>query len=225
MTIIASFFFLFYIANFCFNESASVTRLDNFFMDCTFTCNWFHNYRSECVASPCLAEGSSCEAAGAPPGSECATWCCVYEPVRGLIFLPVAIAVVFLLCVLGRCTYRWVIVRRRKQRAARIKLEEEYQESDDDAFEEDSGRKVDGSHPGFEWHEPTNPTGRMHAPTARNLVYPLDRSTSPAAAKDLSSISPPPEKSRSPELGFEYIDEDEDSFRRAPSGSRKPWYA
>jgi hypothetical protein len=201
-------------------------------MECTFSCNWFHSYRAECVASPCLAEGNSCETAGAPSGSACAAWCCVYEPVRGLIFLPVAIAVIFLMCVIGRCACRWAIVRRRKQRAARIKLEEEEFDDDD---EEDEAYNVRDASVGSEkeHHEPiaSNPTQyssqRVAAPTMQRLVFPLDRSVSPpTAVKDVSSLSPPPHPPLSPEPSFNVdFDDYHDDAGSSDKGGRKPWYA
>jgi hypothetical protein len=194
-------------------------------MECTFTCSWFYSYRSDCVAVPCLSVGTSCLAAGAPSGSDCAKWCCVYEPVRGLIFLPVAIAVMFLLCVVGRCGCRWVVTSRRKARAARKAADEDpsYLDDSDDNAEGAPTNVASNSMDSNTWHEPTEPlplyNRKMVAPTSRSLAYPLDRSSSPPESKDISSLSPAPQQ---PDLEQNDSDEDEDGHN---SRARKPWYA
>lgn len=196
-------------------------------MECAFTCSWFYSYRSDCVAVPCLSVGTSCEAAGAPSGEQCAKWCCVYEPVRGLIFLPVAIAVVFVTVVLCRCFLRWVITSRRKLRAARKAENEEptFDDSEDDEEEVSSKKGGSNSIDTNTWHEPTEPVHlynrKMIAPTTRSLAYPLDRSSSPP--KDLSSLSPPPQQPESASNDFEeYQSDDEEEGK---NHRRKPWYA
>lgn len=92
---------------------------------CTFTCNWFHSYRNDCIISPCLSTGQACETAGASPGASCSDWCCVYEPVRGLIFLLPALVGVFLICVVVRCAYRYRVLRRRRAEAAKVQIVDE----------------------------------------------------------------------------------------------------
>lgn len=87
-------------------------------IECTFTCDWFHSYRDECLATPCLSVGNGCVTAGAPSGSSCAEWCCVKEPVRGLIFILPAIAGLFLTVVLARCAYA---VYHRRQKNLQVK--------------------------------------------------------------------------------------------------------
>lgn len=87
---------------------------------CTFHCNWFHSYRRSCLDSPCLAVGNSCEVAGAPNGADCGSWCCIYEPVRGLIFLLPALVLTILVVVVGRCIHRRQVLRKREQQACAL---------------------------------------------------------------------------------------------------------